>query len=192
MTLRPNDVHRTVLLAAHDGTQPTLDAAIAAHDRTGIMICADKQTCRDASGQAAILTAVVTARRAFGTVTVHAEDPAVHPHRRDLQRPGARRCRGQPGSLAPAGSGPRRGRRGLARAAPRTGHACPTWKAPRGRAGLMARMDRESQRPPAFPVRPRAPLASWPRSLPPRWASARPSEPSGPPRAATRATGTSP
>ena len=76
MTLRPDDVHRTVLLAAHDGTQPTLDAAIAAHDRTGIVICADKQTCRDASGQAAILTAVVTARRAFGTVTVHAEDPA--------------------------------------------------------------------------------------------------------------------
>jgi hypothetical protein len=76
MTLRPDDVHRTVLLAAHDGTQPTLEAAIAAHNRTGIMICADKQTCRDTSGQAAILTAVVTARRAFGTVTVHAEDPA--------------------------------------------------------------------------------------------------------------------
>lgn len=76
MTLRPDDVHRTVLLAAHDGTQPTLDAAVAAHDRTGIVICADRETCRDASGQAAILTAVVTARRAFGTVTVHAEDPA--------------------------------------------------------------------------------------------------------------------
>ena len=76
MSLRPDGVHRTVLLAAHDGTQPTLDAAIAAHDRTGIVICADTQTCRDASGQAAILTAVVTARRAFGTVIVHAEVPA--------------------------------------------------------------------------------------------------------------------
>jgi hypothetical protein len=76
MPLRPDGVHRTVLLAAHDGTQPTLDAAIAAHNRTGIVICADTQTCRDTSGQAAILTAVVTARRAFGTVTVHAEDPA--------------------------------------------------------------------------------------------------------------------
>ena len=40
------------------------------------MICADTQTCRDISGQAALLTAVVTARRAFGTVTVLAADPA--------------------------------------------------------------------------------------------------------------------
>jgi hypothetical protein len=76
MPLRPDDVHRTVLLTAHDGTQPTLDAVIAAHDRTGIVICAGTQTCRDTSGQVAILTAVVTARRAFGAVTVHAEDPA--------------------------------------------------------------------------------------------------------------------
>ena len=50
------------------------------------------------------------------------------PHRRDLQGPGARRCRGQPESPAPAGSGPRRGRRGLARAAPRTGTPVPPGK----------------------------------------------------------------
>jgi hypothetical protein len=76
MSLLPDGVHRTVLLAAHDGTQPTLDAAIAAHDRTGIVICADRETCRDASGQAAILTTVASARRAFGSVFVHVEDPA--------------------------------------------------------------------------------------------------------------------
>ena len=74
--LRPDDVHRTALLAAHDGSQPTLGAAVAAHARTGVMICADTRTCRDISGQAALLTAVVTARRAFGTVTVLAADPA--------------------------------------------------------------------------------------------------------------------
>ena len=143
MTLRPDGVHRTVLLAAHDGTQPTLDAAIAAHDRTGIVICADKQTCRDASGQAAILTAVVTARRAFGTVTMHAEDPAA------ILTAGVFKGRALADAVASQGArllppGPRRGSRGVARAAPRTGHACPSGKAPHDPAGLMARMDRES------------------------------------------------
>lgn len=73
-SLDPDEVHRTILLGAHDGSQPTLEAARTAHDRTGILICADTSTCRDLSGQAALLTAVVTARRAFGTTAVLAAD----------------------------------------------------------------------------------------------------------------------
>lgn len=72
--LRPDDIHRTVLLAAHDGSQPTLEAAQQAHERTGIVIYADATACRDLSGQAALLTAVVTAKRAFGTTVVLAAD----------------------------------------------------------------------------------------------------------------------
>jgi hypothetical protein len=45
MSLPPDEVHRTVLLGAHDGSQPTLDAARTAHERTGILICADASIC---------------------------------------------------------------------------------------------------------------------------------------------------
>lgn len=69
--------HRTALLAMHDGSQPTLEAALAAHAATGVLISTDAATCQDVSGQAALLTAVVTATRAFGNVLVHASDPEV-------------------------------------------------------------------------------------------------------------------
>jgi hypothetical protein len=69
-----DDLSRTVLLAMHDGSQPTLEAAQAAHDATGLVIAAGEAVCRNTSGQAALLTAVVTGVRAFGRVLVHAED----------------------------------------------------------------------------------------------------------------------
>lgn len=75
MPLELSDVHRTALLAMHDGSQPTLEAAITAHAATGVMVCADAATCRDFAGQAAVLTAVVTATRAFGNVAVAAASP---------------------------------------------------------------------------------------------------------------------
>ncbi|MEO3810790.1 hypothetical protein ABGB17_17460 [Sphaerisporangium sp. B11E5] len=67
---RVDAVHRTALLSAHDGSQPTVRDALDAHTRTGILIHADATTCEDAAGQAALLTAVATAVRAFGTVLV--------------------------------------------------------------------------------------------------------------------------
>jgi hypothetical protein len=72
--LNPDDINRTALLAMHDGSQRTLEAALDAHAATGIIICADTATCRDVHGQAALLTATVTAARAFGTVVVLAPD----------------------------------------------------------------------------------------------------------------------
>lgn len=71
--IHPDEIHRTALLAAHDGSQPTLQEALDAHARTGIIICADTHACRDRCGQAAVLTAVATAVRAFGTVVLRAE-----------------------------------------------------------------------------------------------------------------------
>ncbi len=73
--VRADDIHRTALLAVHDGSQPTLEAAIAAHAGTGVIVCADRATCLDSSGQAALLTAMVTAVRAFGTVSVAVAAP---------------------------------------------------------------------------------------------------------------------
>ncbi len=73
--LNPDDIHRTALLAMHDGSQPTLEAALTAHAATGVIICADTATCHDVHGQAALLTATVTAERAFGNVVVIAEAP---------------------------------------------------------------------------------------------------------------------
>jgi hypothetical protein len=70
-----NDISRTVLLSMHDGSQPTIEAAQAAHDATGLVIVADETGCRTSRGQAALLTAVVTAVRAFGRVAVLAEIP---------------------------------------------------------------------------------------------------------------------
>ncbi|WP_112263118.1 hypothetical protein [Lentzea terrae] len=57
----------------HEDSQPTLVAALAAHAATGILICADSAVCNETDGQAALLTAVVTAVRAFGQVHVLAE-----------------------------------------------------------------------------------------------------------------------
>ena len=73
--LRPEDIHRTALLAVHDGSQPTLEAALTAHANTVVVLCIDERTCADVSGQAALLTAVVTAVRAFGRVLVYAAMP---------------------------------------------------------------------------------------------------------------------
>ncbi|MGH3302826.1 MAG: hypothetical protein ACRDOK_14305 [Streptosporangiaceae bacterium] len=69
-SLNADDIHRTALLAVHDGSQLTLEAALSAHSATGILICADATTCHDVQGQAALLTAVATAVRAFGNVVV--------------------------------------------------------------------------------------------------------------------------
>lgn len=73
--LNPDDIHRTALLAAHDGSQPTLEAALSALAAIGVVICADTATCYDTQGQAALLTATATAVRAFGNVIVLAEAP---------------------------------------------------------------------------------------------------------------------
>ncbi|MEU9891483.1 hypothetical protein [Sphaerisporangium sp. NPDC051011] len=70
-----DDIDRTALLSAHDGSQPTLEAAIRAHETTGVTICADSSTCTDALGQAALLTALVTAVRAFGNTVVVLDSP---------------------------------------------------------------------------------------------------------------------
>lgn len=74
-SLSADDMHRTALLAMHDGSQLTLEAALSAHSATGILICADATTCHNIQGQAALLTAVATAARAFGTVVVVAAVP---------------------------------------------------------------------------------------------------------------------
>ncbi|WP_143264340.1 hypothetical protein [Amycolatopsis kentuckyensis] len=68
-------MNRTALLAVHDGTEPTLEAALASQAGTGVMIYADAETCAAADGQAALLTAVATSVRAFGHVHVLAELP---------------------------------------------------------------------------------------------------------------------
>jgi hypothetical protein len=75
--LRADDIHRTALLGMHDDSQPTLDAALTAHAATGVVLCANEAVCREVTGQAALLTAVATAVRAFGTVMVLAERPDV-------------------------------------------------------------------------------------------------------------------
>jgi hypothetical protein len=61
--------------AAHDDSQPTLDAALAAHAATGVLVCANDAACTETAGQAALLTAVITAVRAFGQVHVLADAP---------------------------------------------------------------------------------------------------------------------
>ncbi|MEY2474053.1 MAG: hypothetical protein QOK28_3382 [Actinomycetota bacterium] len=63
-------IHRTVLLSAHDHAHATLEGAAAAHAATGITIVCDSATCTTLGGQAALLTAVATAARAFGQVDV--------------------------------------------------------------------------------------------------------------------------
>jgi hypothetical protein len=73
--LQPDDIHRTALLAAHDDSQPTLDAALAAHAATGVLVRANDAACTETAGQAALLTAVITAVRAFGQVHVLLDAP---------------------------------------------------------------------------------------------------------------------
>lgn len=73
----PDQISRTVLLGLHDSTQPTIEAANAAHSETGIIVVADDLTCSSSNGQAALLTAVATAVRAFGNVLVVADSPDV-------------------------------------------------------------------------------------------------------------------
>ncbi|MEV4050773.1 hypothetical protein AB0J55_06255 [Amycolatopsis sp. NPDC049688] len=68
-------VHRTALLAMHDDTEPTLDAALTAQAETGVMIFADADACVTVDGQAALLTAAATGVRAFGHVHVLADVP---------------------------------------------------------------------------------------------------------------------
>jgi hypothetical protein len=69
---------RTVLIAVHDGTAPTIEAAEAAHAATGVVLVADDDVCTSTNGQAAVLTAVTTAIRAFGNV----ETVLANPHAR--------------------------------------------------------------------------------------------------------------
>jgi hypothetical protein len=66
---------RTVLIAVHDGTALTIEAAEAAHAATGVVLVADDDACTSTNGQAAVLTAVTTAVRAFGHVEAVLADP---------------------------------------------------------------------------------------------------------------------
>jgi hypothetical protein len=70
-TISVDDLSRTVLLSLRDGSQPSLEEAIAAHQRTTLTIVADLATCHSRSGQACLETAVACAVRAFGHVTVN-------------------------------------------------------------------------------------------------------------------------
>lgn len=77
-------VHRTALLGVHDGTHPTLEAALHAHAATGIVIVAGPQPGRHPAYQAALCTAIATAVRAFGNTRVVADGDNVMtagPHR---------------------------------------------------------------------------------------------------------------
>jgi hypothetical protein len=72
----PDWLDRTVLIGVHDGTAPTIEAAEAAHAATGVILVAGDDACTSTNGQAALLTAVNTAVRAFGYVqAVLAGDP---------------------------------------------------------------------------------------------------------------------
>jgi hypothetical protein len=63
-------ISRTALIGVYEGDHRTVHDALAAHADTGIAIVADPSVCADVAGQAALCTAVATAVRAFGTVTV--------------------------------------------------------------------------------------------------------------------------
>lgn len=73
--LDPDRFDRTVLISVHDGTAPTLEAAEADHAATGVILVAGERVCTSTNGQAALLTAVTTAVRAFGNVEVVVGDP---------------------------------------------------------------------------------------------------------------------
>jgi hypothetical protein len=74
--LDPDEVDRTALLGVHLGTQLTLEASLQNMRGTGLIVCADGYACTDRLGQAALLTAVLTGVRAFGTVLVECAKPA--------------------------------------------------------------------------------------------------------------------
>ncbi|MFF0099674.1 hypothetical protein ACFYO8_10100 [Micromonospora sp. NPDC005257] len=84
MTTSITDIfNRTALLAVHEGTQATVDAALDAHVATGLAIVADS-AASDVRSQAALCTAVATAVRAFGQVIVITDGHrplAAGPHR---------------------------------------------------------------------------------------------------------------
>ena len=73
-TSLPDSVDRLILKSLRDGTAPTLDQAILDRANSAVGVIASHDTCSSISGQAAILTAVVTAVRAFGTVFVYLDD----------------------------------------------------------------------------------------------------------------------
>lgn len=68
--LDADQICRTVLISVHDGSAATLEEAQAVQAATGIVIVADGSVCCSMNGQAALLTAVATAVRAFGSVRV--------------------------------------------------------------------------------------------------------------------------
>ncbi|MEU5281719.1 hypothetical protein AB0G87_35525 [Streptomyces asoensis] len=70
-------VHRTALLGAHEGSHPTLEAALDAHAATGIVVVAGTQPGQHAAFQAALCTAIATAVRAFGKTRVVADGGAM-------------------------------------------------------------------------------------------------------------------
>jgi hypothetical protein len=78
--LDPDQLDRTVMIAVHDGSAATIEAAEAAHAATGVVFVADNDVCGSINGQAATLTAVATAVRAFGNVHVLLDRPeaAIH------------------------------------------------------------------------------------------------------------------
>jgi hypothetical protein len=73
--LEVSRISRTALIAVHDGSAESIEAAEAAHAATGVVIAAGTDVCRTVNGQAALMTAVATAARAFGTVTAAVSDP---------------------------------------------------------------------------------------------------------------------
>lgn len=66
-------VHRTALMHAYGEQYATFEEALAAHSATGVVIIADDRTCANATGQAAVCTAIATASRAFGNTLVVAD-----------------------------------------------------------------------------------------------------------------------
>lgn len=75
MNIDADHISRTVLLTMHDGSQPTAEAADEALAATHLVLRINAETCRSYCGQAALLTAVVTGVRAFGTVHVVVDAP---------------------------------------------------------------------------------------------------------------------
>jgi len=67
---RADRFNRTALLSVLDNTASTVEEALDRHARTGVVIAADDVACASYLGQAALLSAVRTAVRAFGSVWV--------------------------------------------------------------------------------------------------------------------------
>lgn len=71
---------RTALAFVHDGTATSLDHAQEVLARAAARITVGPRACRTTTGQAATLTTVATASRAFGTVLVELADPMAPVH----------------------------------------------------------------------------------------------------------------